>query len=212
MTTSYNYIPLTNIDRQVYQDDGHAISSPLLFDLLNELSSDEHHEILELLPANKEFIDTFSNFSCKLYLPGCMKELHSMTSVKYDTEIKLQRALTRRVGFNKKRNESLNMIFLWDLPNYLDKNIMKGLIGYLSQHMHEKVKLHFYIHTKQQMPSMPGIYSFMPEGKVWLEKNNETTTKSPLYFKEALQTLLCPFKVKRSMLLSGGLQEYILEL
>lgn len=212
MSAPYSYIPLTKVNQQVSQDTGFAISSPLLFDLLNSLSKEEYQEILDILPASQGVIDSFSNYYCKLYLPGCLKELCEMTSVNYDTANKLYHAFSRQLGFYENRSASLKVIFLWDLPNYLDKQIMGGLVKYLSQHMHESVKLHLYIHTKQQMPASPGSYSIMPEGKVWLENSGDATVKSPLFFQEALQTLLYPFKVKRSMLLSSGLQEYILEL
>jgi len=209
---SYNYIPLTRVDQQVSQETGFAINSPILFDLLNSLSQEEHHEILDITPANQGVIDSFSSYYCKLYLPGCVKELCEMTSDKYDTVNKMYRAFTRTLGFTKKQKAALNVIFLWDLPNYLDKQVMRGLIEYLSHHMQEKVKLHFYIHSQQQMPASPGSYSILPEGKVWLENSSDTMVKSPLYFQEALLTLFHPFKVKRSMLLSSGLKEYILEL
>ena len=212
MHAPYSYIPLTKVDQPISRETGSAISSPILFDLLNSLSEEEYQEILDILPAQQTFIDSFSHFHCKLYLPGCLQELCEMTSVKYDTANKLHRAFTRTLGFYKKRRASLKVIFLWDLPNYLDKQVMTGLIEYLSQHMHEKVKLHFYIHIKQQMPASPGVYSIMPEEKIWLENSSDATVNSPLYFQEAIQTLMHPFKVERSMLLSGGLQEYILEL
>ena len=212
MTVPYSYIPLTKVDQLDDQETGHAIRSPILFDLLSKLSKDEQHEILDLLPANKELIDSFSSYYCKLYLPGCQQELSEMTSEKYDTATKLHRAFTKSIGLYKKHSSSLNVIFLWDLPNYMDKQVMKGLIEYLSQHMHEKVKLHFYIHTKYQMPASPGIYSIMSENKIRLKNGSDSSVKSPLYFQESLQKMMYPFKVKRSMLLSGGLQEYILEL
>jgi hypothetical protein len=212
MHASYSYIPLTKVDQQVSQEAGFAFNSPILIDLLNSLSKEERHEILDVCPANQGAIDSFSNYHCKLYLPGCAKELCEMTSYKYDTENKLYRAFTKNIGFNKKQKASLNVILLWDLPNYLDKQVMIGLIKYLSHHMHERVKLHFYIHSQQQMPASPGSYTILPEGKVWLENSNDTMVKSPLYFQEALLTLFYPFKVKRSMLLSSGLKEYILAL
>ena len=210
MYASYDYIPLTRVDQQVSQEAGFAINSPILFDLLKSLSQEAHHEILDVCPASQGVIDLFSSLHCKLYLPGCLNELCEMTSDKYDTANKLYRAFTQRLGFHKQQKAALNVIFLWDLPNYLDKQVMRGLIEYLSHHMHEKVKLHFYIHSNQQMPAAPGSYSILPEGKVWLENSSETTVKSPLYFQEALLTLFNPFKVKRSMLLSSGLKEYIL--
>jgi len=212
MYDAYSYIPLTRVDQQVSQETGFAISSPILFDLLNSLSIEEHHEILDICPANQGVIDSFSSYYCKLYLPGCTKELCEMTSDKYDTTNKLYHAFTKTLGFNKEQRASLNVILLWDLPNYLDKQVMRSLIDYLSHHMHKRVKLHFYIHSQQQMPASLGSYTILPEGKVWLENSSDTTVKSPLYFQEALLTLFHPFKVKRSMLLSSGLKEYILEL
>lgn len=213
MYAPYDYIPLTRVDQKVSQETGYAISSPILFDLLKSLAIEDYHEILDILPAKQGVIDSFSSYHCKLYLPGCLEELCEMTSDKYETTDKLHRAFSRKFGFDENQSASLSVIFLWDLPNYLDKPVMKGLIEYLSQHMHENVKLHLYNHTKQLMPASPRSYSILPEGKVWLENSgDDATVKSPLYFQEALQTLLYPFKVKRSMLLSSGLQEYILEL
>ncbi len=212
MHAPYSYIPLTRIDQQVSQETGLAFSSPILFELLNSLPKEERHEILNPLPANQGLIDSFSNFCCKLYLPGCMQELYEMTSGRYDTATKLNRAFAKKIGIYKKQKAALNLVFLWDLPNYLDKQVMKGLIEYLLHHSHKNIKLHFYIYTREQMPSSPGVYSIMPEGKIWLDNSGDATVKSPLYFQEALQSLLHPFKVKRSMMLSSGLQEYILEL
>jgi hypothetical protein len=212
MQAPYSYIPLTRVDQQVSQETGFAISSPILFDLLNSLSREERYEILDTIPANQGVIDLFTGFHCKLYLPGCLQELCAMTSDRYDTVTRLNRAFAKRIGIYKKQKAALNLIFLWDLPNYLDKQVMQGLIEYLLQHVHKNVKLHFYIHTRQQMPASPRCYSIMPEGKVWMESGGDATVKSPLYFQEALLSLLHPFKVNRSMLLSSGLQEYILEL
>ena len=207
----YSYIPLTKVDKQDKQEEGISMNSPILFDLLSRLSKEEHYEILDMLPASQGVISSFSNIHCKLYLPGCMNQLRDMTTERYDTVNKLQRAFTKSLKLHKKCIASLNVIFLWDLPNYLDKNILEGLIEYLSYHMHENVKLHFYIHTKQQMPASPRVYTISPESKVHIEHKSEPMINSPRYFQETLQKIMSPFKVTRSMLLSCGIQEYILE-
>ena len=210
MYESFSYRPLTKFDQQFSQENGFEINSPILFELLNSLPQENYYEILDVLPARQAIVDSFSDFHCKLFLPGCMNELYAMTVDQYDTENKIHRALVKQFGFYKKQRASLNVILLWDLPNYLDKQVMTGLVEYLSEHVHEQVKLHFYIHTKQQMPSSPGVYSVLPGGKVCLENSDDTTIKCPRYYKESLQTLFQPFKVKRSMQLSSGLQEYIM--
>ena len=161
MSAHYNYIPLTKLDQQVSQENGYAISSPILFDFLNSLAEEEHHEILDILPANQGVIDAFSSFICKLYLPGCLQELCSINLDMCDTDNKLYRAFTKKLGFYKKQRALLNVIFLWDLPNYLDKQVMKGLIEYLSQHIHMNVQLHVYFQSKQKLPTSPGVASIM---------------------------------------------------
>ena len=105
MHEPYSYIPLTKVDQQVSQETGFAISSPILFDLLNSLSKEEHHEILNLLPANQGLINSFSSFYCKLYLPGCFQELCEMTSGRYDTASKLNRAFTKKSRFIKNKKQ-----------------------------------------------------------------------------------------------------------
>ena len=212
MHESYSYIPLTKFEQQFNQESGLEVNSPILFELLNIFQQENYYEILDVFPASQSIVDSFSDFHCKLYLPGCGNELYAMKSDQYDTPNKLHRAFVTQFGFYKKHRSSLNVILLWDLPNYLDKQIMTALVDYLIDHVNEEVKLHFYIHTRQQMPSSPGVYSILPGAKVWLENNAESTIKSPLYFQESLQTLFQPFKVIRSMQLSSGLQEYILGL
>lgn len=207
----YSYTPITRIDHQVSWEAGFSMRSPMLSDLLNSLSSEEYLEVLDIMPANQGMIDVFSCLNCKLHLPGCLAGLSEITTQKYDTPTKLHRAFTSLLGFYKRQRASLNVILLWDLPNYLDKPVMAALINYLSEHLHDNARLHFYIHTRHLMPASPGRYTIVPGGEVFSENTDDKTVESPLYFQEALQTLMQPFKVKRSMLLSGGLQEYVLE-
>lgn len=198
--------------RAVGQDDGVAMSSPLLFDMIRHLSDEEHHEILDVLPARQGVLDLFSHLPCKLYLPGCADTLCQLDTDKLDTVTRLNRALVHALGFYKNTKASLDVIFLWDLPNYLDKRVLASLIDYLRPHMSAKVKLHIYIHTRQRMPLSPVRYSITGDGKVWVDDNTPATRACPLYYQEAIHTLLYPFKVNRSILLATGLQEYILTL
>jgi|GEM_PF-2436148 len=207
----YSYTPITRIDHQVSWEAGFTMRSPILSDLLNSLSSEEYLEVLDIIPANQGVIDAFSGLNCKLHLPGCLAGLSEITTQKYDTPTKLHRAFTRLFGFYKRQRASLNVILLWDLPNYLEKPVMSALINYLSEHLHDSARLHFYIHTKHLIPASPGRYTIEPGGEVFSQNSDDKMVESPLYFQEALQTLMQPFMVKRSMLLSGGLQEYVLE-
>lgn len=194
------------------QVSGFVMNSPLLFDLIGRLSDDAHYEILDVLPATQGVLDLFSHLSCKLYLPGCSDALYSMNTQELDTVSNLDRALEKTLGFRANKGLKLDMLFLWDLPNYMDRRVLASLIDYLRPHMKDSVKLHIYIHTRQLMPMRPARYSATTEGKVCVSDIYEATCKSPGYFQEALQDLLYPFRVNRSILLATGMQEYILSL
>ena len=194
------------------QDSGFVMNSPLLFDLVRQLSDDSHYEILDILPATQGVLDLFSHLSCKLYLPGCSNDLFRMNTEELDTVSNLDRALNKTLGFRANTSQRLDMVFLWDLPNYMDRRVLASLIDYLRPHIKDSVKLHTYIHTRQFMPMRPARYSATTEGKVCVSDLYEATCKSPGYFHEALQELLYPFQVNRSILLATGMQEYILSL
>jgi len=190
---------------------GRAIKSPLLFDLFSNFSEDKYFQLLDMQPVSGQFIECFASLHCKLYLPGCNKSLLSLSMEDLDTDTKLNRAFVKNLGLKKNSKASLDLILLWDLPNYLDENLLHALIQYLLPHCAEDVKLHAYIHTREQMPSEPGIYQLQSDSKVVITRKNEQTCSSPMYYQETLQKTLSPFLVQRSILLSGGMQEYLLQ-
>lgn len=196
------------------QDADCSKKSPLLFDVFDNFLENSFFEILDVMPAYRQFIERFSSLHCKLYLPSCNKALFSLNMDALDTDAKLNRALIKTLGFKKQNKASLNLILLWDLPNYLDTNLLHALIQYLLPHCADDVMLHTYIHTREQMSATPGIYQLQSERKVSRINKDEDegqTCLSPMYYQETLQKTLSPFLVQRSILLSGGMQEYLLQ-
>lgn len=207
---------MSGLLQEFKQEAGFAMRSPLLFDYLNHRDEETRYEFLNILPASQGMLDYFSKIHCKLYLPACARELYEMNAEELDIPQKTERAFADIFDLHKNRHAKLDMIMLWDLPNFLDKRILTGLIEFLLSHMHDRVILHTYIYTKRLMPCLPGHYYFVKdsnaEDRVWFGNTHEVTRRCPVYSQEALQKLMQPFQVTRSILLSNGLQEYILEL
>lgn len=191
---------------------GYRMNSPLLFQLLQGLPEEGYYQFLDITPATPGLLDFFSQYHCKLYLPGCVNELWQMKAEDLDTPHKLNRALVNSVGLYRNNKAQLDVLLLWDLPNYLDKQILSGLIEYLLPHTTNTVCLHSYIYTRQEMPASPGRYQFTSDSKMWVEQQSQQTIPCPAYYQEVLHKLLKPFVVHRSILLSNGLQEYILKI
>ncbi len=196
-------------NQAVKQEAGYGMNSPLLSGLLEQISEQDYHEIMDVVPANQGVIDLFSRFRCKLYLPGCLDALRKLDSQVLDTPTKRQRALVKTIGLYKNKKASLDVILLWDLPNYLDKTILSSLVEYLLPHIRKQTLIHCYIHTRQSMPAVPGNYRYI-DGKVYVHHPQAETITCPAYYQEVLHRMMAPFTVQRSILLSNGLQEYVL--
>lgn len=203
---------MSGLMQEFRQETGFAMRSPLLFEYLDNLAEETRHEFLDILPATQGMVNFFSQFHCKLYLPGCVRQIYEMDMDALDTAQKLRQAFEKQLGLYKNDRACLNMVMLWDLPNFLDKRNLSGLIEHLLLHVHDNVILHTYVYTKRLMPARPGCFYFTGDNQIWFENDPEMTRKCPVYYQEVLQKLMYPFKVKRSILLSNGLQEYTLEL
>mgnify|MGYP000116712367 CR=1 FL=1 len=193
------------------QQTGYAMNSPLLFSLLDKFSENTYYEILDVNPANQFQLDYFSRVHCKLYLPGSGQQLLALSPDEYDTEMKINRALVKNLQLYKNKKAHLNLIMLWDLPNYLDTHLLSALIQFLMPHAQNDVMLHIYIQTRETMPEQPGHYIFQGDNKIWVENNSTNMKPCPMFYKEMLQKILTPFAVQKGVLLSNGLQEYLLK-
>jgi hypothetical protein len=205
--------PMLAVDEPSQEADC-SIKSPLLSDLLGAYTEEGYYQVLDTMPAYNQLIEYFSRLHCKLFLPGCHESLLTLKLDELDTETKLNRALIKHIGLKKQSKAALTLILLWDLPNYLEPELLQALIQYLLPHCKENVMLHAYIHTREQMPTQPGIYKIHSGDKsavVSKEQTKGQSCSSPMYFQETLQKLMSPFLVQRSILLSGGMQEYLLQ-
>jgi hypothetical protein len=205
-------IPMRAINTLAEQEARYCMNSPLLFGALQALDPESRVEILELSPASTQFLDYFSQFHCKLYLPGCREQLLTLRSDDGETEQPLSSAFSSSIALPEDETCSLDLVLLWDLPNYLDKQVLSALIYYLAPHVSKKTVLHTYIHTRQTMPAYPGDYRLTPENNVQVDMPAAWNAASPMYYQELLHKVFAPFRVDRGMLLANGLQEYILRI
>jgi len=184
--------------------------SPLLFSILDKIDIQKRYEILETGFASRDSINYFSQYWCKLYITDSAATLSAMNTDEFDTPYKLNRALVKSMMLYKDKKASLDCLLFWDLPNYLQPDIFSALIAYLLPHTNPQTHLHCYLYTSRLMPELPGKYHILQNNQIKIEIDSPRTRTCPAYYQEALQKLTYPFKVKRSILHSNGLQEYLL--
>ena len=203
-------VPMRAVNQHAEQETHYRLKSPLLFGVLQALEPETRVEVLDLAPANADLLDYFSQYHCKLHLPGCRDELLTLGMTDDEANRPLPREFNRLIPLQNGGTSTLDIVLLWDLPNYLDKQVLSALITYLTPHVTNHTVLHTYIHTRQTMPEQPGDYRLSLENNVLVDMPAIGNASSPMYYQELLHKVFAPFRVKRGMLLANGLQEYIL--
>ena len=203
-------IPLQTINQGNAQESRYQLNSPLLFAALSALDPEKRVDMLDLTPAMPEHLDYFRDYAVRLELPGCGAELLKPRDEDELDNEPLERLCKRLIPSPANSQKPLDVILLWDLPNYLDKRVLSALIQYLLPRTDRHSLIHTYIHTRQSMPAQPAEYRLSQDNKVQVDIDSEWTARSPMYYQELLHKVFKPFRVERGMLLANGMQEYIL--
>ena len=106
--------------------------------------------------------------------------------------------------------EQLNLIFCWDLPNYLPLPAIGRLVALLGARAAPGCRLHMLIsYSRRDMPLAPSRYVPVDEGQ--LEQRSATADRvaAPRYSPEDLGKALNGFRYERGVLLANGMQEFV---
>lgn len=107
-------------------------------------------------------------------------------------------------------DEPLDLILLWDLPNYLSLKSLQVLVAVVSERAARNCKLHMLIaYSRREMPEHPARY--VPEGESGLRQLCDTSvqTAAPRYSPEDLNLACGGFRYQKGVLLANGMQEFV---
>ncbi len=190
------------------QEDGLTMGSPLLFGALQSLTEQPHYTVWDPQPATQGLLDYFSLSCCTLYLPACRDALCQLPIE--EAESSLDTVFPQLFSFDDASFKPIKLLLLWDLPNYLQPSVLSALIQYLTPRLDPHVVIHSFIYTSQSMPETPALFRFVEQQKLHVVSTSVRTCTCPMYYQEKLHKLFNPFRVQRSILLSNGIQEYVL--
>jgi hypothetical protein len=106
--------------------------------------------------------------------------------------------------------EPLNLIFCWDLPNYLSLHAFRELTGVFGKRAAAGCKLHMLIaYSKREMPATPARYRIREDGQLIQRLPNDELAPAPRYSPEDLGRAVGGFRYERGVLLANGMQEFV---
>ena len=129
------------VNQHAEQETRYQLKSPLLFGALQSLDPETRVQVLDLAPANAALLDYFSQFHCKLYLPGYRDRLLTLRVDEETPEQCLPQAFADGIPLTTGDNTGLDLVLLWDLPNYLDKQVLTALAAYLAEYCTRRASL-----------------------------------------------------------------------
>ena len=184
-------------------------NSPLLFQMLKNLSVTEQHTLLDMGPASQSSIDFLSDYKCKIFISDSISELSKLDQKNTDNLQLWLKTLAKSIQFNQKDPPELDFIFLWSLPNYLAPHHLKALIEYLLPYTSAQTRLHTYIYNTQNMSAIPAKYHINRNQKVVMSSLSQNQINCPMYHLADLHNCFKPFKADHAVMLSSGVQEYL---
>jgi hypothetical protein len=110
-------------------------------------------------------------------------------------------------------DEAIDLVFCWDLPNYLTLPALAALMEAISRRSCRDAVLHALVfYSKADMPETPGRFVPTPDGDLIDHRTPGGTVRAPRYSPEDLGKNMGGFAIDRARLLGNGMQEFLFRL
>ncbi len=165
-------------------------------------SNGQNFAVLDLGAARGGNVDFYSTISSKIHIEDLFRSITEQRNSGF-SELSFEAILTCE------SSTRFDIIFLWDILNYLSPSEITALGEHLEQFCHSKTIVYALISGAPSMPRVPGRYQIGQDSKLIAEYGREDEIKSPRYSKTHFKKLLPSFERTRSYLLRNGMEEYL---
>ncbi|MEE8279039.1 MAG: class I SAM-dependent methyltransferase [Thermoanaerobaculia bacterium] len=178
--------------------------------VLHNLQRQERPRVLDLGRAIGANVSFLTHYSCKLFIADLFQTLRGhRDGLDWDAMV-LDRTLAEHLPY---RDQScFDLIFAWDLLNYLDRQELEVLGRHLSRLCKRSGLLFAMLSTRKQIPDRPTDFRILDLETLAYDNPSKMRRPCPLYKEPDLARLMSDFEVETSFLLRNGMQEYVLAL
>lgn len=184
--------------------------------LLSQTWSSLHDQavvrVLDLSCAQPESIRFFSEYSTYLTILDIIDELLDMRQDICDENQDIDRQLLKGkfTQWLPAQDSPYDLILLWDIVNYMDRNILKDFSRHLTGLCHERTVIYGFIYTGTSRYERPAQYKIDSAAQVLCVPGSGVLVDNQAISSVALEKYMPYFKIDRSRLMSSGLQETLL--
>lgn len=201
---------MQSISKQVHHHD--TINSPLLFGLFDQPDDCSRLVILDSGELNASSLQYYNKYRCRIYVSRLIYSMALQSSVDELDPVEWKTSLSKQIDECDIQLSELDIILLWDLPNYLSLEQLTCLCTLLIEYSSRPLKMHAYIYNTRFMPDRPQSWRIHANDKVSFSSLNENSVPCPVYSQTDLKKHVYPYHVDHVVMLSSGIEEYIFSL
>jgi hypothetical protein len=189
-----------------------ALHAPLFQDLVAGLDPTRRHVILDLGAASTAMLALLGRSRCRVEIAdlahfGGIERLNRAEPGPAIIEA------AESVLPNRLTDDAIDLVFCWDLPNYLTLDAVSGLMGAIGRRARPGALAHALIfYADRDMKEHPGRFVPTADGELIDRSAPGATIAAPRYSPENLGKSMGGFMIDRARLLSNGMQEFLFRL
>lgn len=216
---------------QITGEEGISTSSPVppaekslaLKYLCDYLRPNKYYNILDLGPAVGENIEFFSQYAGKIYIEDLRAAIASQILAAAQPKELVEPAdpyaleaadndghanITDHLSAYHE-NTHFDLIFAWDLFNYLEREPLQQLMLYLRKFCKPGTLVFTLISTHVKIPEYPRLFRIIDNERLSYGISAAAERNHARYRELNLLRVMPGFKVAKSFLLRNGIQEYL---
>ncbi len=194
-------------DLEVAQPESFNHTSLALNALIQRLRDDRRYHVLDLGPANGVNVDYYSQFAAKIYIEDLHRTLSSFDYLSVQEGDSLDPVFRYLLPYQ--RGTRFDIVFGWDLFNYLAPREFLSLSRHLARFCAPGALVFALISTRDSIPDQPGRYTIVDDQTLRYGGASTILRKSPRYEETALARLMPDYRAAHSFLLRNGFKEYL---
>lgn len=186
--------------------------APLFRDLTAGLGENERHVVLDLGTASTAMLALLGQSRCRVDVADLAHfgGVDRLNSTAPDSELN---AMSESLLPKQDSDEAIDLVFCWDLPNYLTLNALSALMSTIERRARPGALAHALIsYADRDMQEHPGRFVPTVDGELIDRSAGCKSIAAPRYSPEDLGKNMGHFAIDRARLLGNGMQEFLFRL
>ena len=173
------------------------------------LDATERHVVLDLGAASTAMLALLGRSRCRVEIA----DLAHFGGIDHLNKTELGPALANAADSVLPKplpGDAIDLVFCWDLPNYLTLNALSGLMNAIGNRARPGALAHALIYyAEHDMREHPGRLVPTADGELMDSNATRAVIAAPRYSPEDLGKSMGRFVLDRARLLSNGMQEFL---